>query len=301
MPITTLEQMREAAKGMDAPKVAIAIAEDPGILSAIRRAQDENLARGILTGDAAKIEEIAEQHAISLEGFELLDIPDHQQAARKCCELIRQGDAAVIMKGQLYTSTLMSVLMNKQEGLNTGRFISHVAVFETDRYPKLLFVTDPAINIAPTLQDKAEIIRNAVRVAHAFDIETPLVACCCAVENVKDSMPATLDAARLTELNKAGKIENCIVDGPLAMDNALNPESARIKNIGGPVAGQADIILCTDIESANYFYKAIVFFAQARVAAMVVGAAAPIVLVSRGDSDETKYWSIVLGVLSSKI
>ena len=299
MPITTLEQMREAVRGMKVPRVAIAMADDPGILAAMRQAQDEGLASGMLTGDAAIIEELAAQHTISLEGLELFNIPDPQEAATKCCELVRQGKASAIMKGSLFTSTLMRAILNKQRGLNTGQFISQVAVFETQPYAKLLFITDAAINIAPAVKDKADIIRNAVRVAHLFDIATPLVACCCALERVKESMPATVDAAQLTELNKAGEITGCIVNGPLAIDNALNAECAQVKSIGGPVAGQADIILCNNIESANYLYKAIVFFTEAKVASVVIGATAPIILTSRGDSVETKYWSIILGVFTS--
>jgi phosphotransacetylase len=169
-------------------------------------------------------------------------------------------------------------------------------------YPKLLMITDPGINIAPDVSAKAKIIDNGVKVARALGIEKPLVACCAAVEKVNvEAMPATVDAALLAKMNDRGMITGCIVDGPFGLDNAVSEESARIKKIQSPVAGKADIILCNDIESGNYLYKALVFLAGAKNATTVVGAAAPVILTSRADSHETKYLSIILSLLCAKV
>jgi len=248
-----------------------------------------------------KIRDVASEHSISLDNFEIIHEPDHLKASLKCCELIRKGEASVIMKGQVDTSKYMKAILNKEKGLGTGKLLSHVAVFEVETYPKLIFVTDAAVNIAPELNEKVTIINNAVQVAKSLKIEKPLVACCTAIEKVNaKAMPATIDAALLAKMSDRGQIKGCIVDGPFGLDNAISMESAEIKKIKSPVAGRADIILCNDIESANYLYKTLIFLAKAKAGAIVTGAAAPVVLTSRADSHETKYLSIVLGLLNSR-
>ena len=286
-------------KNTETKKIAIAAAEDPEVLAAIRQAQDDGLAKGILTGNEKTIKTVASENKISLSGFEILNIPDPTLATMKCCELIRNNEAAVIMKGLLDTSMYMKAILNRETGLNSGNLISHVAVFETKHYHKLLFVTDAAINIAPDIDQKARIIRNSVNFARSLGLNKPLVACCAAVEKVKESMPATSQAHALAEMSRNGEFLNCIVDGPFGLDNAISSESAKIKKIQSPVAGNADIILCNDIESANYLYKSLIFLGGATAGAIVTGANAPIVLTSRADSHRTKYLSILLGLLNA--
>ncbi|MBF0205464.1 MAG: bifunctional enoyl-CoA hydratase/phosphate acetyltransferase [Oligoflexia bacterium] len=285
-------------------KVVVVVAEDEEVLRALRQAEDHGIASGILVGGGAAIESVAKKHHISLEGFEIVDEPDHCRAAERGCQLIRDGRGQVIMKGLIDTSKFMHAILDKDKGLNGGGLLSHVAVFESPNYPKFLLVTDAAINIAPDLSQKAKIIANSVKVAQLLGQERPLVACCCAVEKVNSAMSATIDAAILAKMSERGQLDvggqGCVVDGPLAIDNAVNEESARIKKINSPVAGRADIILCNDIESANYLYKSLIFFARAQVGAIVMGATAPVILTSRADSHANKYLSIVLGVSTAQ-
>lgn len=296
------EEIKKRVKSLARKKIAIAVAEDEEVLAAIRQAQDEGFGEGILTGDEGLIREVANKNKISLDGFQIIHEPDHLKATEKCCELIRKGEASVIMKGLLDTSKFLKGILNKEKGLNKGKLLSHVAAMELATYPKLLFVTDAAINIAPDLSQKVQILQNSVDVAHMLGIEKPLVACCTAIEKINPTdMPATVDAACLAKMSERGQLRGCVVDGPLAIDNAVSEESARIKKIGGPVAGKADILFCNDIESANYLYKTLIFLAGAKVGAIVAGAAAPIVLTSRSDSHLNKYLSIVLALVSSKI
>ena len=295
------EEIKKKLKSAGCKKIVVVSAEDEEVLAAVRQAQDEGIVSAILTGNENQIKEIAKQHKISLEGFEIINEPDQDKAAALSCSIIREGKASVIMKGLLDTSKYMRAILNKEKGLNSGgNLICHAAAFELPTYPKLLIVTDAAINVAPDLAQKAQMIDNTVAFASSLGIDTPLVACCCAVEKVNHkAMPATIDAALLAKMNDRGQIKGCIVDGPFGLDNAISEESARIKKIKSPVAGKADIILCNDIESANYLYKSLLFLAQAKAGAVVLGASAPIVLTSRADTHETKYLSIVLAALSS--
>lgn len=298
--LKSFEDIKEKLKSLEIKKVAVAVAEDQEVLAAVRQAQDEGLAIGVLTGDESKIREIAKNANISLDGFEIINEPNPVKAATLCCQLIREGKASAIMKGLIDTSKYMKAILNKETGLNSGKLLSHVAVFELDTYDKLLMVSDAAINIAPDLNEKVGIINNCVKFAHSLGLETPLVACCAAVEKVNQKMPATVDAALLAKMSDRGQISGCIVDGPFGLDNAISEESVRIKKIKSPVAGKADIILCNDIESGNYLYKSLMFLANATAGAVVMGAAAPIILTSRADSHKSKYLSIVLGLMSAK-
>lgn len=299
--VSNFDDIKKKVKNLPAKTIAIACANDEEVLAAIRQAKDEGLANAILTGDEADIRKIAEAHKISLEGFEIINETNMQKAATLCCQLVRENKAQVIMKGLIDTSKFMKAVLNKETGLNSGGLISHVAAFEAPNYPKLLMVTDAAINVAPTLDEKVKIIENAASFAQAMGIEKPLVACVAAVEKVNaKAMPATVDAALLAKMSDRGQIAGCIVDGPFGLDNAISEESARIKKIVSPVAGKADIILCNDIESGNYLYKTLATLVKAKAGACVLGAAAPIVLTSRADSHETKFLSIVVAALTAK-
>ncbi len=299
MKLTSFDDLINMIKNEAPKKIAIAAAEDEEVLAAIRQAQDKGIANGILVGHEKSILQVCKDHKIDTDGFEIINEPDPYKATRKCCALVRSGKASVVMKGLIDTSLFMRAVLNKETGLNGGNLISHVAVYELEHYHKLLMITDAAINVAPDIYKKVKIIDNTVHFAHSLGIETPLIACCAAIEKINSTqMPATVDAALLAKMSDRGQIKGAIVDGPFGLDNAISAESARIKGLTGPVAGNADIILCNDIESANYLYKALTFLTNSKAGAIVLGATAPIVLTSRADSHDVKYLSILLSVVN---
>ncbi|HUT98344.1 MAG TPA: bifunctional enoyl-CoA hydratase/phosphate acetyltransferase [bacterium] len=272
-------------------RIALAGADDPTALEAVDRAHREGLAEATLVGDPAAIEANAANLGVDLEPFEMVASAD---AAGTAASLVGGGRSDVLMKGSVASKAYLRAVLNEDNGLRTGRLLSHVMVAAVPAYHKLLFLTDAAFNIAPTLAEKADIIRNAVDVARILGVGRPKVAVLAAVEKVNlPDMPATGDAAALTVMARRGQLGDCIVDGPLAFDNAVSRESARIKGIESEVAGDADVLLCPDIESANILYKCLIHFSGARAGAVIVGAAAPVVLPSRADDAMTKYLSIV--------
>jgi phosphate butyryltransferase len=214
--------------------------------------------------------------------------------------MVSSKQADILMKGKVGTSTLLKCVLNKEWGLRTGHLLSHFALFEVDTYHKLFAVSDVAMNIAPNLQDKIAIVNNAIDCLHKLGIPMPKVAVLGAVEMVNENMEATLDAALLSKMNQRDQIKGCIIDGPLAFDNAVSLESAQHKGIRSEVAGDTDLLLMPDIEVGNVLYKSLVFFAKAKVASVILGALAPIVLTSRSDSEQAKYDSILLAAVASK-
>lgn len=294
----SLNDILNLAKNIGPKKVAVAQAEDEEVLIALNRAREENIIEGILVGDEGKITSLAQKNKINLDDFRIINQPQGLEACLLCCELIEGGKADLMMKGLVSTSVFLKAILDKEKGLRNSKLLSHVAVFQLPSYPKLLLLTDAAINIAPNLLEKAQIIQNAIGVAHCLGIENPLVACVAALEKVNPKMPATVDAAILSMMAKRGQITGALVDGPFGLDNAVSEESARIKGVEGPVAGKADIILVPDIECGNAIYKTLMEFAQAECAAIVAGTGVPVVLTSRADSSETKFMSIALGVVN---
>ncbi len=208
--------------------------------------------------------------------------------------MVKDGDADILMKGNLVTAVLLKAVLNKEYGLRTGEQISHLAVFELPAYHKLIALTDAAMNIAPDFMEKVSITRNAVIYLQKLGINQPKVAMLAAVETVNQAMKSTMEASAIAKMGDRGQIKNCIIDGPLAFDNAVSRKSAELKGINSPVAGDADLLVPDDIDVANGLYKAFIYFAQAKCAAVILGAAAPIVLTSRADTDETKLNSIAL-------
>jgi len=250
----------------------------------------------ILVGNAAEIKKIAEKNKkIDISQFEIINEINDSEAVAKAVKLVHYGEADILMKGNVGTATLLKGVLNKEWGLRKNEVLSHIALFEVQVYHhKLISLTDVAMNIAPDLNTKIGIINNSVEFLKKLGVETPKVAVLGAVELVNESMPATIDAALLSKMAERGQIKGCIIDGPLAFDNAISAESAKHKGIKSIVAGDADLLLLPDIEAGNVLYKAFVFFAKAKVAAVVLGARAPIVLTSRSDSEESKLDSIVL-------
>lgn len=231
--------------------------------------------------------------------FDIIEAETPQEAAEKGVRLVSSGAADLLMKGKIKTSELLKAVLNNDWGLKTGNLLSHVAVVETPYLDRLLLISDGGMIIHPDLMQKVQIIYNALEVAKNLEIKTPKVALLAAVEVVNPDMPETVDAAILTQMNKRGQIKGCIVDGPLALDNAINEQAAKIKNINSEVAGKADILIVPDIHSGNLLGKSAVYFSGGNVAGIVVGAKAPIVLVSRADNDQSKLAALALGVLNS--
>ncbi|MEO2074373.1 MAG: phosphate butyryltransferase [Bacillus sp. (in: firmicutes)] len=279
--------------------VAVAAAEDEEVIEAVLDALNRNLARFILFGDKDKINSLLQMRKYEDQGKKNLNIV-HTNSTNEAAELavkaVFHKEADVLMKGNIPTNLILKAVLNKEFGLRTGNVLSHVAFFEIPGFERFTIVTDAAMNIAPDLQQKAQIINNAVSLAKSVGIETPKVAPLAAVEVINPSMQATLDAASLTLMNKRGQISGCIVDGPLALDNAVSALAAEHKGIQSEVAGHADILLVPTIEVGNVLYKSLIYFAKAKVGAVIAGAKAPIVLTSRADSAESKLYSLALAL-----
>lgn len=289
-----------AARRQERVRIAVAAAADADVLCAVQAAKKEGIADAVLVGDTAAIRRICCEESINADLFEMEHVPDVRQAARRAAELVRQGAAQVMMKGLVGTADFMRAVLNKTEGLGTGGLLSHVVVFEPAGYDRLMVMTDPAINIAPDLPQKIQIIQNALQVTEALGNGEPRVAMLAAVETVTASMKATEDAALIAKMAERGQIKGCRIDGPLALDNAVSALAAKHKGIGGDVAGRADILVVPVIEAGNVLYKSLTYFANTPLAGIVIGAAAPVVLTSRADSPQTKLNSIALAVVVSR-
>lgn len=296
--ITSFEGLISRVKECDKKKLAVAVAQDDAVLEAVAAARDQGIADAILVGDKAKIEAIAAEIQVDLTGFEIIDEPDVQKAALTAVKLAHDGVADMYMKGLIDTKSFLKSILNKEVGLRTGKPLSHVAVFDVEGIEQLLFLTDVAFMTYPTLEDKAHIIANTVEVAHACGLECPKVAPLAAVEVVNPKMPATVDAAELTKMNEEGKITGCIVDGPLSMDLAIDPEAARHKGATGrKIVGDADILLFPDIHAGNLVYKTLVHPAKVENGCILTGTKVPAILTSRSDSFQTKVNSIALAAV----
>lgn len=295
--IRNFEDVISKASQLKMKKVAVACAEDKPVLEAIKGAKENNIADAILVGNKEEIVKILKELDMNEADYEIIDEKSPSIAALKAVELVSSKKANMVMKGLVDTATFLRAVLNKEIGLRTGKLMSHVAVFEVDKFDRLLFITDAAFNIAPDLNAKIDILNNAVIMARAIGIETPKVAPICAVEVVNPSMQATIDAAILTKMNDRGQIKNCIVDGPLALDNALSEVAAAHKKITGLVAGNADIFLMPNIESGNVFYKSLTYASNSKNGGILVGTSSPVILTSRADSYESKMNSIALAAL----
>lgn len=296
--IKSFEDVLKIAKERGPKTVAVACAQDVDALMAVENARKEGIVKGILVGDGVAIKTIADDKGIDLGNFEVIDIPDLAEASLKAVELVSSGKAHMVMKGLVDTAIILKAVLNKEVGLRTGNVLSHVAVFDIPAYHKLLLVTDAAMNIAPDLNAKKQIIENSLVVANALDVEVPKVAVVCAKEKVNPKMPATVDAGELVKMNEEGSLSGCVVGGPFALDNAVSKQAAALKKIDHPAAGDADIILCPNIESGNIAYKTLSFLVgDSKNAGIIVGAKAPVVLTSRADDEATKLNSIALGTL----
>lgn len=289
----------DLAKEKGKKKIAVAVAQDEEVLMAIKMAVESGIIIPILVGNKEEIEKICEEINLDYKDIEIINELGGVNACRIATELVSSKKADILMKGLIDTSIILKAVLDSEIGLRTDKIISHVAVFELPTYHKILMVTDAAMNISPDLMQKKEIIENAVDLIHCFDVEMPKVAVLAAKEKISPKMEATVHAGELKKMNEDGRIKDCIVDGPFALDNAVSKESARIKGIKSEVAGDADILLVPDINSGNILYKALTFLANAKSAGLIIGTSAPIVLTSRADNDESKLNSIALAVLKA--
>lgn len=300
MKITNYHELTEEALKVGPGSIGVAWPDELEVLLAIAEASEMGLARFVLAGDVSRIRAQAEAHQIDLTGMTLIDEPDPQSAALRIMRMIAAGEAQVAMKGQVETRIFLHAALDKEVGLRTGRLLSHVALFEIPNYPRLIFVSDAGVVILPTLEQKVEIVQNAVEVAQKIGIDKPKVAILGANEMVNPKLPVSLDAASLSKMADRGQIKGALVDGPLALDNAVSVEAARIKGIVSPVAGEADILITPDLESGNMLAKSITYFAGGCMIGVVVGAKAPLIVTSRSDDHRAKLMSIALSVLLTK-
>lgn len=284
-----------------APKVvAVAAAHDIEVLEAVITAKNQGIAIPVLVGDKKKIFEIAEKISADLSGIEIVDKADNMEAALYASRLVKDGNADYLMKGFLQTAELLKAVLDKENGLRSGNLISHISIVESPNYDRLLFYTDCGMVMYPDLKQKIELINNSVLLAKSLGVSVPKVAVMGAMELVNPDMPATLDAAILSQMNRRGQIKGCVVDGPLGFDLAVSQEAAEHKGVkGSEVAGFADIILVPNIDAGNGIYKSATKLAHCQSAGVIVGASAPIVLTSRADTAESKIFSIACASMLS--
>jgi phosphate butyryltransferase len=275
----------------------VAAAHDPDVIEAMKQARELKLADGIFVGNSEKILALAQKVGLEIPAERIIHEADESMAARKAIALVREGKARLLMKGKINTAALIRAVLDKDAGLRTGRLLSQVIVFQVPGFSRLMIMTDAAINIAPTLEEKSEICRNAIEVARALGIENPNLAALCALEFVNPEMPATVDAAGLTLMNRRGQLRGAYVEGPVALDVPLSKFAADRKAIISPLVENTSIFVAPDIEAANILYRAILYFAKGESGGVVMGARVPLILLSRAETPETKIRSIAIGIL----
>ena len=293
------EQLLKRVAELDPVPTAVAHPCEASALAGAIEAGEKKLITPILVGPAAKIRAVASDAKIALGPVRIVDAIHSHESAAKAVALVRSGEAELLMKGSLHTDELLGAVVARETGLRTGRRISHVFIMDVPTYHKVLIVTDAAINIAPALDDKVDICQNAIDLAKALGLDTPKVAILAAVETVNSKMPSTIDAACLCKMADRGQITGALLDGPLAFDNAISKEAARIKGIASEVAGDPDILLVPDLEAGNILAKQLSFLANADSAGLVLGARVPIILTSRADSVQSRIASCGVAVLAA--
>jgi phosphotransacetylase len=293
------EQLLARCASLEPIVTAVAHPCEATALAGAIDAAAKGLIRPILFGPAAKIREIAAAARIDLGSTRIVDAPHSHGSAAAAVAAVRQGDAELLMKGSLHTDELLGAVVARETGLRTGRRLSHAFIMDVPTYHKVLVVTDAAINIAPTLEDKADIVQNAIDLCVSLGVARPKVAILAAVETINSKMPATLDAAALCKMAERGQIRSGALDGPLAFDNAISREAAKTKGITSEVAGDPDILLAPDLEAGNILAKQLTFLANADSAGIVLGARVPIILTSRADSVRSRIASCAVAMLSA--
>jgi phosphate butyryltransferase len=295
----SLDALVDAARRKGPVRIAVAAGHDPDVIEALKQAREMGLADGIFVGNSDKIRALAKSAWSDIPPDRIVDEPDDGAAARRAIALVREGEARLLMKGKIGTATLIRAVLDREAGLRGSRLLSQVIVFQVPGEYRLRIMTDAAINIAPSLEQKADICRNAIDVAHAIGIEKPNVALLCALEFVNPDMPATVDAAGLTLMNRRGQIIGGYLEGPIALDVPLSKFAAERKGIDSPLVENTDVFIAPDIEAANILYRSILYFAKGESGGIVVGAKVPLILLSRAETAETKIRSIAIGILAA--
>lgn len=296
--MSSFDKLLARVKECDRKKVAVAVAQDSEVLQAVHAVKEQGIADAILVGDEAEIKKIAASLDIDVTQFDIINEPDMIEASLKAVKLVHDGEADMYMKGLIDTKNFLKSVLDKEVGLRTGNALSHVCVFDIKGIDHLLFLTDVAFMTYPTLEEKVQIIENTIPVAKACGIDCPKVAPLAAVEVVNPKMPATVEADQLTKMCEEGKIKDCIIDGPLSLDLAIDPEAAKHKGaLDRKIQGDADILLFPDIHAGNLVYKALVHTAEVKNGCILTGTKAPVILTSRSDTFETKVNSIALAAV----
>ena len=295
------EALLERCRSLEPVPTAVAHPCEETALAGALEAGANKLITPILVGPAAKIREVARNSGLDLGSTRIVDAPHSHESAAAAVALVRSGEAELLMKGSLHTDELLAAVIARETGLRTGRRLSHVFVMDVPTYHKVLIVTDAAINIAPTLEDKVDICQNAIDFAVSLGVKRPKVAILAAVETVNPKMPSTIDAAALCKMADRRQITGGILDGPLAFDNAISRDAATVKGIASEVAGDPDILLVPDLESGNMLAKQLIFLANADSAGLVLGARVPIILTSRADSVRSRIASCAVAVLAAHV
>ncbi|MGL5260679.1 MAG: phosphate butyryltransferase [Lachnospiraceae bacterium] len=294
----TFNELIAKVNEMEMKTVAVGVAQDSAVLEAVVAAKERNIADAILVGDETKIKDVAASCGFNIDSFPIIHVEDDYEAALTAVKLVHDGKADMYMKGLIDTKGFLKSVLDKEVGLRTGKPLSHVCVFDIEGIDRLLFLSDVAFIPYPTLEDKINIINNDVEVANACGIENPKVAPLAAVEVVNPKMPVTVEAAKLTEMNKEGLIQNCIIDGPLSLDLAIEAEAAKHKGATDRlIQGDADILLFPDIHAGNLVYKALVHTPNVKNGNILTGTKAPVILTSRSDAFETKVNSIIVAAV----
>ena len=299
--ITKFEQVFEKIKTHPKKQIAVAVAHDPTVIDAVIMADELDITDYILVGDEKKIIEISEDAGFDVKVNKIYNETNSIKAVERAVQLVKSNKADILMKGFVNTDDFLRGVLNREKGLRTGKIMSHVYVLESSALKRLLFITDGSVNIYPDLETKCSIILNSIYLANIFDITDPKVAVTTAIELANPKMPSTIDAAVLAKMSQRGQFSGKIIDGPLALDNAISPWAAEHKGIGGPVAGHADIIVVPSIEAGNMLCKAHVYLTGGNLAGVVIGASAPIVLTSRADTSQSKLNSIATAVLMANM
>jgi phosphate butyryltransferase len=298
--ITNFEEMLSVARQQGPVRAGVVAAHDPEVLKAVGRAQEEGAVQATLVGDWPAIEAYAAQTGVDLKGMTIAHEPDANQAARKVVDLVRDGRADVVVKGQVKTANLLSAVLNRHIGIRGRRLLTHVGIFELPGMDRLIYLSDSGVVVYPDVYQKLEIINNVVAVAHLFGVTQPRVAILAASETVHPKIPASIDALALAKMAEQGWVEGAIVDGPLGLELAISPQAAQLEESDSPIAGLADVLIVPNVEAGNIVAKGLLYFAHARMAGLVVGARVPIIINSRADSAETRYLSLAMAVVLAR-
>jgi phosphate butyryltransferase len=295
--ITSFDEMVSAARQIGPARIGVVAAHDPQVLKAVGRAQKEGVVEATLVGDWPAIEAYATQTGVDLNGLTVLHQPDPSQAARQVVDLVRDGRADVVVKGQIKTANLLGAVLNRHVGIRGPGLLTHVGIFELPGMDRLIYLSDSGVVVYPDVYQKLEIIKNVVTVARLFGLAEPKVAILAASETVHPKIPASIDALALSKMAEQGWVEGAVVDGPLGLELAISPEAAKLEGSDSPIAGLADVLIVPNVEAGNIVAKGLLYFAHARMAGLVVGAKVPIIISSRADSAETRYLSLAMAAL----